>query len=81
MACFSFKTHKKRLQKFGRKQNKSRTWSQTQNLKIIANGFLIENGEKQLDKKKKFFAKKGQDLTSSLKTPVYKGILQGWVLF
>ena len=46
MACFSFKTHKKRLQKFGRKQNKSRTWSQTQNLKIIANGFLIENGEK-----------------------------------
>jgi len=44
MACFSFKTHKKRLQKFGRKQNKSRTWSQTQNLKIIANGFLIENG-------------------------------------
>ena len=25
--------------------------------------------------------KKGQDLTSSLKTPVYKGIPQGWVLF
>ena len=50
MACFSFKTHKKWLQKFGRKQNKSRTWSQTQNLKIIANGFLIENGEKPSEK-------------------------------
>ena len=38
----------------------------------LKNKFFAEN---------KFFAKKGQDLTSFLKTPVYKGILQGWVLF